>query len=105
VAVWQQTQSFAGQVKIRGQCFDISTRRRIVFSAGSEAKHFSTMGNFCSSFRAVFKPNEGTSLNPTSPTRGSTRKPDVLPKPPATVDGTTKRKFHVLPSDKLLFNC
>jgi len=60
------------------------------------------MGNFCSSFRAVFKPNEGTVLTPSSPTRGSTRKPDGLPKPPATVDGTTKRKFHVLPSDKLL---
>jgi hypothetical protein len=60
------------------------------------------MGNFCSSFRAVFKPNDGTSLTPTSPTRGSTRKPDGLPKPPATVDGTTKRKFHVLPSDELL---
>ena len=62
------------------------------------------MGNFCSSFRAVFKPNEGTGLTPSSPTRGSTRKPDGLPKPPATVDGTTKRKFHVLPSDKLLLS-
>lgn len=48
------------------------------------------MGNFCSSFRAVFKPNEGTSLSPSSSTRGSTRKPDGLPKPPATVDGATK---------------
>ena len=71
------------------------------FIAGSEVKHFSSMGNFCSSFRAVFKLNEGTGLTSSSPTRGSTRKPDGLPKPPATVDGTTKSMFHVLPSDKL----
>lgn len=48
------------------------------------------MGNCFSSFRAVFKPNEGTSLTPLAPTRGSTRRPESLPKPPTTVDGPTK---------------
>jgi hypothetical protein len=51
------------------------------------------MGNCFSSFRAVFKPNEGTSLTPLAPTRGSTRRPESLPKPPTTVDGPTKRKL------------
>ncbi|XP_069698765.1 annulin-like isoform X1 [Periplaneta americana] len=48
------------------------------------------MGNCCSSFRAVFKPNEGTGLAPLSPSRGSTRRPDSLPKPPTAVDGSAK---------------
>ncbi|XP_049802797.1 annulin isoform X1 [Schistocerca nitens] len=45
------------------------------------------MGNCCSTFRAVFKPNEGSGGGiPLMPVRGgSTRRPDSLPKPPAAV--------------------
>ncbi|XP_067007547.1 annulin [Anabrus simplex] len=45
------------------------------------------MGNCCSTFRAVFKPNDTSNNIPLTPARaGSCKKPDCLPKPPSTVE-------------------
>lgn len=67
---------------------DAADEASVISQSWYTKRNSAKMGNCCSTFRAVFKPNDGSPGMPLSPVRGgSCRKPDCLPKPPPA--GTT----------------